>query len=57
MNVLAFFKALFARFYTSKDDLKKHFYSFLGLDIADSANHKNKGRIQTNGNGPENSFF
>ena len=27
------------------DDLKKHFYSFLGLDIADSANHKNKGRI------------
>ncbi len=24
---------------------KNHFYSFLGLDIADSANHKNKGRI------------
>lgn len=45
MNVLAFFKALFARFYTSIRDFQYHFYSLLGLDITDSANNKNKGRI------------
>lgn len=44
MNVLAFFKSLFARFYTS-DNLKNYFYSLLGLEITDSANNKNKGRI------------
>lgn len=44
MNVLAFFKALFADLYINKQMISKnHFYSFLGLEITDSANNKNQG--------------